>query len=57
MASEIMAQWDAACEEAELGAVDKAYLWRRQFLNDYVFDGYAGGPPPALTADRPREAS
>lgn len=27
--------WDAVCEEAELGEVDKALFWGRQFLNPY----------------------
>ena len=30
--------WDAVCEEAELGKVDKALLWRRQFLNPYSLE-------------------
>lgn len=40
--------WGTICDEAELGAVDRAFLWRRQFLNDYVFDGYAGGTAPGV---------
>ncbi|NNK00203.1 MAG: HipA domain-containing protein, partial [Desulfatitalea sp.] len=27
--------WEDVCEEAELNAVDKKLLWRRQFLNPY----------------------
>ena len=32
--------WGRICDEAELSAVDRAYLWKRQFLNDYAFEGY-----------------
>ena len=32
--------WSATCDEAELSEVDRGYLWRRQFLNAYAFDGY-----------------
>jgi serine/threonine-protein kinase HipA len=35
--------WPAICDEAELSIVDRTYLWRRQFLNDYAFEGYANG--------------
>ena len=27
--------WDAVCDEAQLGEIDKRLLWRRQFLNPY----------------------
>jgi serine/threonine-protein kinase HipA len=33
--------WPAICDEAELSTVDRTYLWRRQFLNDYAFEGYS----------------
>lgn len=33
--------WASICDEAELSTIDRAYLWRRQFLNDYAFEGYA----------------
>jgi serine/threonine-protein kinase HipA len=36
----IIRLWGAICDEAELSEVDRGYLWRRQFLNDYAFDGY-----------------
>ena len=36
--------WPTICDEAELSIVDRTYLWRRQFLNDYAFEGYANGP-------------
>ena len=32
--------WPAICDEAEISTVDRTYLWRRQFLNDYAFEGY-----------------
>lgn len=44
----IVISWGDACDEAELSAVDRAFLWRRQFLNGYVFDGYADGVPSGL---------
>ena len=47
-ASVIVASWPELCNEAGLAQVDRAYLWRRQILNDYAFDGYAGGKPTGL---------
>lgn len=35
--------WNDVCDEAQLSAVDRALLWRRQFLNDYAFEGFDGG--------------
>jgi serine/threonine-protein kinase HipA len=35
----IRATWNEICDEAELSAVDRAFLWERQFLNKYAFDG------------------
>ena len=35
----IAANWDAACDEAQLGDADRRLLWRRQFLNDLAFEG------------------
>lgn len=40
--------WAAICDEADLSEVDRAYLWRRQLLNDYAFDGYTAGLPAGL---------
>jgi serine/threonine-protein kinase HipA len=40
--------WQATCDEAGLTQVDRAFLWRRQLLNDYAFEGYAGGIPEGL---------
>lgn len=36
----IEAQWAEVCELAELTEVERARLWRRQFLNPYAFEGY-----------------
>lgn len=44
----IRANWREICDEAELSEVDRAFLWRRQFLNDYAFDGYDDGAPTGL---------
>jgi serine/threonine-protein kinase HipA len=44
----IRSAWDGICDEAKLGEVDRRFLWKRQFLNDYVFEGYAGGVPAGL---------
>lgn len=35
----IRGNWDEVCAEAELSEVDRALLWRRQFLNAFVFEG------------------
>jgi len=32
--------WDEVCDAANLGAVERDFLWGRQFLNDYAFDDY-----------------
>jgi serine/threonine-protein kinase HipA len=34
----IRERWAEACDEARLGPVERDFLWRRQFLNDYAFD-------------------
>jgi serine/threonine-protein kinase HipA len=39
----IMAAWDKVCDEAALSAVDRAFLWRRQFLNPFAFYGAPEG--------------
>ncbi|AUN33900.1 type II toxin-antitoxin system HipA family toxin [Niveispirillum cyanobacteriorum] len=44
----ICESWISACDEAGLAEVDRRFLWRRQFLNEYAFDGYPTGLP-ALT--------
>jgi serine/threonine-protein kinase HipA len=34
--------WLAVCEEAELSAVDRQFLWGRQFLNPFAFEHLGG---------------
>ena len=46
--SDVRSAWSDICNEAELSAVDRTFLWRRQFLNEYVFDGYIDGVPEGL---------
>ena len=36
----IAGQWDDACARARLTAAERAYFWRRQFLNPYALEGY-----------------
>lgn len=43
--AKIIRLWRAICDEANLSEVDRGYLWRRQFLNDYAFEGYVDGAP------------
>jgi serine/threonine-protein kinase HipA len=38
----ITRSWRTICDEAALSDIDRAYLWRRQFLNAYAFEDYAG---------------
>lgn len=38
--------WTPICAEAKLTEVDRKYLWRRQFLNPFAFEG----APPELAA-------
>ena len=38
----IAANWDATCDEAQLGDADRRLLWRQQFLNDLAFEGLDG---------------
>lgn len=45
----IRQEWSAVCDEADLSAVDRAGLWRRQVLNPFVFEGL----PPPLAAIEP----
>ena len=33
----IIHEWEQACDQAQLNPVDRALLWRRQFLNPYAF--------------------
>jgi serine/threonine-protein kinase HipA len=39
----IARNWDPVCDEAGLSPVDRAFFWRRQFLNPFVFEGLDGG--------------
>jgi serine/threonine-protein kinase HipA len=39
----IRTSWNRICDEAELRTVDQKFLWKRQFLNDYAFEGYDEG--------------
>ena len=43
----IKSDWARTCDEAGLSEVDRAFLWRRQFLNPYAFEGITD---PLLTA-------
>jgi serine/threonine-protein kinase HipA len=36
----IRAHWDAVCDEGGLTQVDRAFLWRRQFLNPFALQGW-----------------
>jgi serine/threonine-protein kinase HipA len=35
----IKADWPAVCDEAGLGEAERSFLWRRQFLNPFAFQG------------------
>ena len=35
----IETRWDEVCLEAELSEIDKKFLWKRQFLNPFAFEG------------------
>lgn len=34
-------QWSRVCDEAALSEVDRNYMYRRQFLNPFIFEGFA----------------
>jgi len=36
-AQSIRDNWQYVCDEADLSAVDREFLWERQFLNPYAF--------------------
>ncbi|MCB1875300.1 MAG: type II toxin-antitoxin system HipA family toxin [Chromatiales bacterium] len=38
----IIEHWDSVCDEASLTETDRVFLWRRQFLNPYAFEGLEG---------------
>jgi len=37
----IESQWGEVCDLARMTEVERAYFWRRQFLNRYALEGYA----------------
>ena len=49
----IGANWTLLCDEADLGQVDRAVFWGRQFLNPFAFYGLTG--KAALLAERAAE--
>ena len=40
----IQHDWREVCDLAQMTEVDRAYFWRRQFLNPYAFHGYSTAP-------------
>jgi len=42
----IGARWPSLCDEAELGPIDRALFWGRQFLNPFAFYGLEGAAAP-----------
>jgi serine/threonine-protein kinase HipA len=38
----IIEHWNDVCDEASLSETDRAFLWRRQFLNPYAFEDLDG---------------
>lgn len=36
----IRGNWSEVCDAANMSEVDREFLWKRQFLNDYAFAGY-----------------
>lgn len=38
-------EWDEVCDIAQLSELERAFFWRRQFLNPYAFEGYSTGRP------------
>jgi serine/threonine-protein kinase HipA len=34
----INTHWTQVCDEANLSETDRAYFWKRQFLNPYIFE-------------------
>ncbi len=37
----IQSNWDPVCDEAQLSEIDRALLWKRQFMNPYSAIGLA----------------
>jgi serine/threonine-protein kinase HipA len=40
----IAREWDDVSDRAGMTAVERAFFWRRQFLNPYAFEGYSSPP-------------
>lgn len=40
----IAREWDDVCDRAGMTEVERAFFWRRQFLNPHAFEDYS--PPP-----------
>ena len=38
----IEGRWEETCDEAGLNEIDRKLLWKRQFLNPFVFEGLSG---------------
>jgi serine/threonine-protein kinase HipA len=34
----VVNSWSSVCDEAQLSEVDRGLLWKRQFLNPYIFE-------------------
>ena len=37
----ITREWDDVSDRAGMTEVERAFFWRRQFLNQYAFEGYS----------------
>jgi serine/threonine-protein kinase HipA len=40
----IRREWADVAELARMSEVERAFLWRRQLLNPYAFEGYSAAP-------------
>lgn len=40
----IVREWDDVCDRARMTEIERAYFWRRQFLNRYAFEGWPTAP-------------
>jgi serine/threonine-protein kinase HipA len=38
----VLENWNKVCDRAMLSPIDRAHLWRRQFLNPFVFEDLHG---------------
>ena len=39
----IESEWNDVCDLAQMTEIDRRYFWKRQILNSYATEGYAGG--------------